>query len=117
MLALAGTLQALTRAVRRARSAMWCGLTMTLNKELSVELQNEIDRLLSADDSVLERQQSNGTLFGPGSSIPGTKPETEKVQMATAPVISMMTSPANAPNTVVGSADALANGTMPSEAA
>lgn len=50
MLSLANSLQALSRSVRRGRSVLVCALTMTLIKDLSIEKQEEIDRILSGED-------------------------------------------------------------------
>lgn len=47
---MANSLQSLTLRVRRARSAMWASLTMTLNPDLASTLENQLDDILSKDD-------------------------------------------------------------------
>lgn len=48
-LSLAGALQALNKAVRRARSATWCSLMLTLQNPANPEIQAQIDALVSVD--------------------------------------------------------------------
>uniref|UniRef100_A0A5S6QQX6 Uncharacterized protein n=1 Tax=Trichuris muris TaxID=70415 RepID=A0A5S6QQX6_TRIMR len=52
MLQMANLLKMLTRCVRRARAAMACALTLTVNRELNPEQQDAVDNFLSNKDVV-----------------------------------------------------------------
>ena len=73
MLSLANCLQALSRTVRRARSAAWTSLMLTLHKsgDVPLEIQEDIERLKAADFDV---EPPAIKVMGPvtGSSASGT---------------------------------------------
>ncbi|CDW58290.1 DUF4582 domain containing protein [Trichuris trichiura] len=52
MLQVAHLLKMLTRCVRRARAAMACALTLTINRELNPEQQEAVDSFLSSKGPV-----------------------------------------------------------------
>jgi hypothetical protein len=92
MLALATSLQSLTKSVRRARSASWCSLMLTLHKApIPQDIQTDIDRIKTADFNL---DPPVIKVMGPVTGVASTTPSTGEIAPPTGGSEKQPTAPA-----------------------